>query len=355
MGVYIIAEAGVNHNGSLQTALALVDAAADAGADAVKFQTFKAERLVRRNAPKADYQKQTTGSDETQYEMLSRLELPFPDHEKILERCEERGIDFLSSPFDEKSLDFLVDCFGLKTVKFGSGEITNAPLLLRAAKKNVSLLLSTGMSTLGEIEAALSCLAFGYLGILDSPSLDRFLQAYASPSGREVLEEKVTLLHCTSEYPAPEEDVNLRAIGTLRSAFGLPIGYSDHTAGTIVAAAAATLGASVVEKHLTLDRTLSGPDHRASLPPDEFGRMVQQIRTVEKALGSARKTVSLCEWDNRRLVRKSLVAKKDISRGEIIQSEHLEAKRPGEGISPMEYWGLLGTSMAEPRHEGENI
>ena len=355
MGVYIIAEAGVNHNGSLQTALSLVDVAAEAGADAMKFQTFTAERLIRRNTPKAQYQKQTTGMEESQYEMLSRLELSLPDHEELLERCVERGIDFLSSPFDEESLDFLVDRLGLKTIKFGSGEITNGPLLLHAAKKNVSLLVSTGMSTLGEIETALSCLAFGYLGIQDSPSLDRFLQAYASPAGRGFLEKKVTLLHCTSEYPAPEEDVNLRAIGTLRSTFGLPVGYSDHTQGTIVAAAAAALGASVVEKHLTLDRTLPGPDHRASLPPDEFGRMVQQIRTVEKALGSTRKTVSSCEWDNRRLVRKSLAAKKAISQGEIIESEHLEAKRPGDGISPMEYWRLLGTSMATPRHEGENI
>ncbi|GAB1485442.1 N-acetylneuraminate synthase [Aminivibrio sp.] len=354
MRVYIIAEAGVNHNGSLQTALALVDAAVEAGADAVKFQTFTAERLVRRNAPKAAYQKQTTGSDETQYEMLSRLELSLPDHEELLERCVERGIDFLSSPFDEESLDFLVDRLGLKTIKFGSGEITNGPLLLHAAKKNVSLLVSTGMSTLGEIETALSCLAFGYLGIQDSPSLDRFLQAYASPAGRGFLEKKVTLLHCTSEYPAPEEDVNLRAIGTLNSAFGLPVS-TQTTLRNNCRRRRGSLGASVVEKHHFTDRDSCQAQITELPPPDEFGRMVQQIRTVEKALGSTRKTVSSCEWDNRRLVRKSLVAKKAISRSEIIQSEHLEAKRPGDGISPMEYWRLLGTSMATPRHEGENI
>jgi len=308
MSVYIIAEAGVNHNGSLDMALQLVDAAASTGADAVKFQTFRADRLVKRDAPKAEYQKQTTGTDESQYEMLQRLELPREAHFALLDRCAARGIDFLSTPFDEESLDFLADELGLKTIKLGSGEVTNGPLLLRAARKGVSVILSTGMSTLGEVETALSCLAFGYTKVDESPSLEAFLATYASDEGREALSRRVTLLHCTTEYPAPFEDVNLRSMLTMERAFALPVGYSDHTEGIAVSVAAVALGASVIEKHFTLDRALPGPDHRASLEPGKLAEMVRSVRQVESALGSGLKAPSPSERMNRKIVRKSLVA-----------------------------------------------
>jgi len=352
---YIIAEAGVNHNGSLDMALRLVDAAAEAGADAVKFQTFKAERLVQRHAPKAAYQKQTTEAEESQYDMLRRLELPYEAQKNLLEYCGERKIDFLSTPFDEESLDFLKDDLGLQTIKLGSGEVTNAPLLLRTAQKGVSLILSTGMSTLGEVETALSCLAFGYLKREEVPSQEAFLRAYASSEGRELLERQVTLLHCTSEYPAPLEDVHLRSMLTMREAFGLPVGYSDHTEGIAVSVAAAALGASVLEKHFTLDRTLPGPDHKASLEPGELAELVRSVRQVEKALGENRKVPSPSEWENRGIVRKSLVAKRSISKGEPFTSENLTCKRPGKGISPFEYWDMLGTMSSRNYKQDEEI
>jgi len=342
MSIYIIAEAGVNHNGSLDMALQLVEAAAEAGADAVKFQTFTAERLVRKNAPKAEYQKQTTGTDESQYEMLRRLELPRATHETLLEQCSARGIDFLSTPFDEESLNFLTNDLGLKTIKLGSGEVTNGPLLLRTARKGVDVILSTGMSTLGEVETALACLAFGYIAPDEPPSLDAFLSAYASPEGHDALRKRVTLLHCTTEYPAPFGEVNLRSMLTMREAFNLPVGYSDHTEGIAVSIAAATLGASVIEKHFTLDRALPGPDHKASLEPHQLAELVRSIRQTEAALGSGVKAPSPSERDNRKIVRKSLVARQKITPKEIISAELMESKRPGDGRSPMEYWNLLG-------------
>ncbi len=342
MGVYIIAEAGVNHNGSLDTALKLVDAAAESGADAVKFQTFTADRLVRRNAPKAEYQKQTTGTGESQFDMLRRLELTQDAHTTLIERCAARRIDFLSTPFDEESLDFLTDELGLRTIKLGSGEVTNGPLLLRAARRGVHIILSTGMSTLGEVETALSCLAFGYAGEKGPPSLNAFLEAYASPEGRAALEKHVTLLHCTTEYPAPYEEVNLRSMLTMREAFSLPVGYSDHTEGIAVSVAAVALGASVIEKHFTLDRTLPGPDHKASLEPCELKDLVRSVRQTEAALGSGTKAPSPSELANREIVRKSLVAKQKITTNDILTAELMESKRPGDGRSPMEYWNLLG-------------
>jgi len=352
---YIIAEAGVNHNGSLDMALRLVDAAAEAGADAVKFQTFKAGRLVQRHAPKAAYQKQTTEAEESQYDMLRRLELPYEAQKTLLEYCGERKIDFLSTPFDEESLDFLTDELGLQTIKLASGEVTNAPLLLRTAQKGVSLILSTGMSTLGEVETALSCLAFGYLKKEGTPSREAFLKAYASPEGREILENQVTLLHCTSEYPAPLEDVHLRSMLTMREAFGLRVGYSDHTEGIAVSIAAAALGASVLEKHFTLDRALPGPDHKASLEPGELAELVRSVRQVEKALGESRKVPSPSEWENRSVVRKSLVAKCSISKGEPFTSENLTCKRPGKGISPFDLWRFIGKVALREYQEDEPL
>lgn len=352
MSVYIIAEAGVNHNGSPDMALQLVDVAAEAGADAVKFQTFKADSLVSKSAPKASYQKETTNWAETQHEMLRRLELTPSAHEALLERCRERGIDFLSSPFDRASLDFLVCDLRLKTIKLGSGEVTNGPLLLQAARHSADVILSTGMSTLGEVETALSCLAFGYIGDDKPPSLEAFVAAYASPEGQDALRRKVTLLHCTTEYPAPFADVNLLSMLTMRDAFGLKVGYSDHTEGIAVSVAAAALGASVIEKHFTLDRMLPGPDHRASLEPDELSILVRSVRQVEAALGHGVKAPSPSEWENRLIVRKSLVASRPIQKGEPFRAANVTCKRPGGGLSPFGYWSILGRTA--DRNYGED-
>ncbi len=355
MSVYIIAEAGVNHNGSPDMALRLVDAAAEAGADAVKFQTFKADSLVSKSAPKASYQKETTKSDESQHEMLRRLELNPSTHETLLERCRERGIDFLSTPFDQASLDFLVCDLRLKIIKLGSGEVTNGPLLFQAARHSVDIILSTGMSTLGEVEMALACLAFGYIGNDEPPSPEAFLAAFASPEGQDALRRKVTLLHCTTEYPAPFVDVNLRSMLTMRDAFGLRAGYSDHTEGIAVSVAAVALGASVIEKHFTLDRTLPGPDHRASLEPDELSELVHSVRQVEVALGKNVKAPSPSEWENRLIVRKSLVAARPIQKGESFTEANVTCKRPGTGVSPLDYWDVMGKTSLQGFKEDEGI
>ena len=340
--VFIIAEAGVNHNADLEMALALVDAVADAGADAVKFQTFKAEALASAAAPKAAYQNQTTDKGETQLEMLKRLELPHGWHRDLMDRCLDRGVEFLSTPFDTESLRFLVDEMKLETLKIPSGEITNGPLLLEEGRSGCKIILSTGMSTLKEVEEALGVLAFGLTDTDGEPSRDAFKDAFASDQGQAALKEKVTLLHCTTEYPAPVEDANLRAMDTMRDEFGLRVGLSDHTPGIAVAIAAVALGATVVEKHFTMDRTLPGPDHRASLEPGELKDMVSGIRAVERALGDGEKIPRPSEAANREIVRKSLVAARDLAKGETITAADLKAKRPGTGVSPMEYWDRLG-------------
>lgn len=341
MSVFIIAEAGVNHNGSLETAKQLVDAAVEAGADAVKFQTFKAEKLVTQSAAKAAYQKTTTGSDESQFAMLQKLELKYEYHLHLRDYCSERGIQFLSTAFDFDSLDFLVDDVGVELLKIPSGEITNGPFLLAHARTGKNIILSTGMATLGEIELALGVLAFGYLG-WEEPSLATFLQAYANEQGQSLLKAKVNLLHCTSEYPTPMSSVNLRVMDVLQQVFALPVGYSDHTEGLVVSIAAAARGAGIIEKHFTLDRSQQGPDHLVSLEPDELKQMVAAIRAVELAMGRPCKTPQSVEMDNRLVVRKSLVAGKAIRNGECFSVENLAIKRPGTGHSPMEYWRLLG-------------
>lgn len=337
---YIIAEAGVNHNGSLDMAKKLVEVAAEAGADAVKFQTFKADKLVSRSAPKAEYQTKTTGADESQHEMIRKLELDESAHEILIEHCKVCGIQFLSTPFDLESVDLLVGKFNLFCIKIPSGDMTNAPLLLKIARTGKPVILSTGMSTLGEIEDALGVLAFGYLGN-SKPSIAAFRAAYCSAEGQAILQDKLTLLHCTTEYPAPLEDVNLKVIDTLRSAFGLPVGYSDHTEGITVPIAAVARGAVAIEKHFTLDRTLPGPDHKASLEPAELKQMVAAIRIVEQALGSARKHPTPSELKNITVARKSLVAACTIRACESFTAENLAVKRPGNGLSPMQYWELL--------------
>lgn len=345
--VYIIAEAGVNHNGDMHLAKRLVDVAAEAGADAVKFQTFKAERLVSRTAAKADYQTRNTDADESQFEMIKRLELDEAAHDDLVAYCQTRRIQFLSTPFDLESVDLLAGRFDLPYLKMPSGDITNGPLLLKAARTKKPIILSTGMSTLGEVEAALAVLAFGYLEREAEPSRTVFEEAYASEEGRLLLREKVTLLHCTTEYPAPLADVNLRVMDTLHSAFGIPVGYSDHTQGVAIPVAAVARGAVVIEKHFTLDRTMPGPDHKASLEPDELATMVRMIREVELSLGHGIKHATPSELKNIPIARKSLVATRHIRAGESLTIENMGVKRPGDGLSPLRYWEFLGRSVAQ--------
>ncbi|MGH1487596.1 MAG: N-acetylneuraminate synthase [Cellvibrionaceae bacterium] len=341
--ITIIAEAGVNHNGDEKLAFDLVDAAAEAGADIVKFQTFKAKELVTQSAQKAEYQKNNTNNGETQFSMLQKLELPYEMHFKLLEHCVKKGIEFLSTAFDLSSLEFLTNKLGLKKLKIPSGEITNAPLVLAHARTGCDLILSTGMATLAEIEAILGVVAFGYITKADeSPNITAFQKAYASVEGQRALKEKVTLLHCTTEYPAPLEEINLASMNTMTSAFGLTVGYSDHSEGITVPVAAAARGATLIEKHFTLDKTMEGPDHKASLEPNELKNMIQAIRDVEKIIGNGIKGPQLSEVKNKEIARKSLVSLKTIEEGDIFTVNNLGVKRPGSGINPFQYWDILG-------------
>lgn len=355
MSTIIIAEAGVNHNGSLELALRLIEAAAEAGADVVKFQTFKAEKIVSRFAPKAEYQIQNNeDAQESQLEMIRKLELDLAAHQQMFLYCREKNIEFLSTPDDPDSLNLLIG-LGVSRLKISSGEITNAPLLLKFAQTGLPIIMSTGMATLGEIETALGVLAFGSLRQGERPSLDNFRRALVEPEGQCILKERVTLLHCTTEYPAPFEDVNLRAMHTMAMAFGLPVGYSDHTRGIAVPLAAVALGATVIEKHFTLDKGLPGPDHRASLEPGELKEMIRGIRQVEAALGSPRKFPAPAEQKNLDIVRRSLVADREIRRGEPFSEDNLTSKRPGTGVSPMHYWDWLGKEAERDFGEDEVI
>ena len=340
---YIIAEAGVNHNGSLDLAKKMVDVAVEAGVNAIKFQTFSADQLVTKTTPKAQYQLLATNSHESQYEMLKKLELSREDHWVIYRYCNERKIQFLSTPFDQESAIFLIDSLKLPIIKISSGEITNAPLLLQIAKKGRRVILSTGMATLGDIEAALGVLAFAYLDDNDQPpSHQAFLKSYCSDEGQKILKEKVILLHCTSEYPAHFENINLSAMDTLKSAFHLPVGYSDHSPGIAVPIAAIAKGAMLVEKHFTLDRSMIGPDHLASLEPDELKNMVRAIREIELALGTSHKKPTFSELTTQKVARKNLVALRPIQKGELFSDSNLGIKRvAGAGISPVHYWEFL--------------
>lgn len=352
---YIIAEAGVNHNGSIEMAKALIDKAASAGADAVKFQTFKAEKVISQYAEKAAYQKKTTGTEESQLEMVKKLELDEAAHYELKDYCEKRNIKFLSTPFDLESVDLLVNKMNVPILKIPSGEITNGPLLLKIARTGLPVILSTGMASLGEVEQALSVLAFGYSNMQDSPAIPKFQDAYYSREGQQALIEKVTLLHCTTEYPTPYHDVNLRAMDTLEKAFGLPVGLSDHTEGIAVPIAAVARGAKVIEKHFTLDKNLLGPDHKASLEPYELEALVKSIRQIEQALGSSLKSPAQSEMKNKAIARKSLVASRNIQRGEIFTSENLTTKRPATGMSPMFFWEVVGKVADRDYKEDEVI
>lgn len=318
----IIAEAGVNHNGELELAKQLIEVAAEAGADIIKFQTFNADRLTTRTAQKADYQTLTSGSKESQHEMLHRLELTADMHEKLIVHCAACSISFFSTGFDIESIDLLVN-LGLDCLKIPSGEITNFPYLRYIGRLRKAIILSTGMATMSEIEAAID--------VLEKAGTAR---------------KSITVLHCTTEYPTPMTDVNLRAMQTICTNFDVAVGYSDHTSGIEVAIAAVALGATVIEKHFTLDRNLPGPDHKASLEPEELKAMVTAIRNIEVALGDGVKRVTPSEAKNKPVVRKSLVASQAIQEGEIFSSQNVTTKRPGTGISPMCWDDIIGRAAS---------
>jgi len=319
MSVFIIAEVGVNHNGSADLAKQLIDVAADSGVDAVKFQTFKAENLVSKNAQKADYQKQTTSASESQFDMIKKLELDVETHKELIAYCQEKDIIFLSTPFDHESID-LLSILKMEIFKIPSGEITNLPYLRHIGSLGKRVILSTGMSNIAEVGEALNIL-----------------------TNAGTAKENITVLHANTMYPTPMEDVNLNAMLTIQKEFSVAIGYSDHTLGIEVDIAAVVLGASVIEKHFTLDKTMVGPDHEASLEPEEIKAMVSAIRNIEKALGSYEKKPSPSESVNIDIVRKSIIASTSIKKGEILSDNNVTTKRPGVGISPMKWDKVIGT------------
>ena len=331
--VLIIAEAGVNHNGSIENAFKLVDAAVEAGVDYVKFQTFKSENLVSKSAKKADYQVENTGNaTESQLEMLKKLELSHEQHEQLIEYCNEKGIQFFSTAFDLDSLEYLKE-IGLNLVKIPSGEITNLPYLRKAAQLFPKVIISTGMATLEEIKDAVH--------VFSKEGISR---------------ENISILHCNTEYPTPFSDVNLKAMLHIQKQFGTEIGYSDHTLGIEVPIAAVALGAKVIEKHFTLDKTMEGPDHKASLEPEELKAMVSGIRNIEKSIeGDGLKKPSKSETKNIEIARKSIVAKKDIGKGEVFSEENITIKRPGNGISPMKWDEVIGKIATKNFNEDELI
>ena len=318
--VIIIAEAGVNHNGSYELAIKMVDEAKRAGADYVKFQTAKPELVISTFAPKAEYQKETTGAAESQLEMCKAIHLPLTDYKPLKEYCDKVGIGFMSTPFDLVSIDVL-EPLDMDYYKIPSGEITNLPYLRKIASKHRPVILSTGMCEVEEVEAALQVLEQG-----------------------GVKRSDIIVLHCNTEYPTPMADVNLRAMDDLRRSLGVEVGYSDHTKGIEVPIAAVALGATVIEKHFTLDKTMEGPDHKASLEPDELKAMVDAIRNIEQALGDGHKHVSPSERKNMDIARKSIVAARDIRKGEVLTEENITTKRPGNGISPMRWDSVIGTT-----------
>lgn len=350
--VYIIAEAGVNHNGRRDLAFALVDAAADAGADAVKFQTFEAEKLASPSAPKASYQKEHTRASESQVEMLRKLELPREWHMELQAYAGSKGIQFLSTAFDAGSLDFLAT-LDLPLFKVPSGELTNGPLLWRFARTGKPLVVSTGMATLAEVEEALAIIAHGLTHSLEPSCLEEVWQNWSQAESRQALEGHIHLLHCTSRYPTPPQEVNLLAMDTLANSFGLPVGYSDHTEGWLIPVAAVARGARIIEKHFTLDRTLPGPDHKASLETAELKQMITDIRALELAMGTGRKAPQPGEWDTRRAARQQVIAAKNIPAGTIIARTDLATARCGHGLEANMLWNLVGTRAKKHVNVGE--
>lgn len=352
--VYIIAEAGVNHNGQRDLAFALVDVAAEAGADAVKFQTFDAQKLASKSAPKAAYQKQSTDAAESQLAMLKKLELPREWHYELQAYSQEKGIEFLSTAFDTDSLAFLVE-LGMTVFKIPSGELTNGPLLWQFARTQKPLIISTGMATLSEVEQGLAIVAHALNADTEPADMDEVWRGWSKADYRNSLRGHVTLLHCTSQYPTPFNEVNLRGMDTLASAFGLEVGYSDHTEGILIPVAAVARGAKVIEKHFTLDRTLSGPDHKASLEPSELNQMVSNIRALQLVFGDGSKTPQISEWDTRQAARQQVVAAREILAGTVLTRLDLTTARSGRGLPPSALWGLIGQPASRSFAAGEVI
>ncbi len=341
--IYVIAEAGVNHNGDKDIALKLIDKGVAAGADAIKFQIFKAENLATVNAEKALYQIKTSKTKQTQKQMLKSLEFPFETYFELKKYCENLNTDFLITAFDHESLEFIINKLKVKKLKIPSGEITNGPFILQHARSGLDIILSTGMADIVEIEKALSIIAYGYLNIdkKNNINTDDFDKAYKSIDGQKKLRSKVTLLHCTTEYPAPLDELNLNAIKSLSKRFKLKTGYSDHSNGIIASVIASTLNISIIEKHFTLDKNMNGPDHKASLEPQELKLMIDSIRSTENIMGDGEKKISKSELKNLHIARKSIVAIKDIKKGEKFTEKNISFKRPGSGISPMKYWDII--------------
>lgn len=355
MSTYIIAEAGVNHNGSLEMAKELVLVAKEARADAVKFQTFKTENLVTKAAKQATYQIENLRQVTSQYSMLKQLELSYEEFVELQQFCIEQQIEFLSTPFDFESVDFLLDTLNIRVAKISSGELTNVPFVHYIATKRKLMILSTGMSTIEEIHEALAFIAYGLARPQEPVVLERVYAFYVTEEAKQVLKKYVTLLHCTTEYPASPQTINLRAMYTIGKEFGLPIGFSDHSEGTHIPVSAVALGAKVIEKHFTLDKTLEGPDHKASLEPSELNQMIREIREIELALGDGEKRPSAIELQNRIPSRKSLVSACNIAKGEKFTVHNLTMKRPGIGIAPSKFWEYIGKSATRDYCEGELI
>jgi sialic acid synthase SpsE len=357
----IIAEAGVNHNGSLERALEMVDVAASAGADVIKFQTFSADKLARKDAQLAEYQRTSDSDSRSQWELLKGLELSHAEFTTVREHCRARGIEFLSTGFGIDELDFLIDELDIPMVKIASGDLTYASMLFRAGLSGLPTILSTGMSDLGEIGQALRFIAVGYavkFGVLPAttnPTEDVLEQSWSDPAIRSLLTERVTILHCTTEYPAPLEILNLRAMLTIADEYELPVGYSDHSLGDLASTLAVSMGATVIEKHFTLDKQLDGPDHAASLDGDELVAFVKQLRGVEIALGSPVKACQPEELSNRAAVRRSLVTTRDLAEGEIISEADLDAQRPASGRTSFDFWNVVGTRATRAYVTGEYL
>ncbi|WP_146552420.1 MULTISPECIES: N-acetylneuraminate synthase [Rummeliibacillus] len=352
---YIIAEAGVNHNGSLELALKLVEEAAKAGADAVKFQTFITENTISKNAAKAEYQKKTTDQKESQLEMVKKLELTYEDFKVIQKHCEKNKITFLSTGFDIDSIEFLDKTLNVPYIKLPSGDVNNAPLVLKAAQTGKDIFLSTGMCTLEDIHNALAIIYYGYTRKNTIPKdFEEVIKIYQTED-ISILKEKVTILQCTTEYPTPVEDINLKTLLTLAKEFHTKVGLSDHSQSPLTGSLAVALGATVIEKHFTLDKTMEGPDHQASLEPFELKEMIDNIRFTERALGQSNKVIADSEKKNILIARKSIVANKIIKKGEYFTPENLIIKRPATGINPLFYWDYLGKKALNDYKEDEII
>jgi len=352
--VSVIAEAGVNHNGKRETALQLIDAAIKSGADTVKFQTFNSKEMTTSFAKKAKYQIRNTKNEGSQQSMLERLELSYEDFECLYDYSKSSGISFLSTAFDFSSLSFIVNSLNLETLKIASGEMTNAPFVLEHARSKKNLILSTGMATISEIINSLGVIAFGLTSSNhEIPKRDSFKKAFKSKIGQESLSEKVTLLHCVTDYPPSNQDLNLNVIRAFKEQFKMRIGYSDHSDSVFVPSLAVACGAEVIEKHITLDQEMNGPDHRASLEPNDFLRMVDQIRITESILGKSDKIVSENEIENRKVSRKSLFAGKVIKKGEKFTDQNIAIRRPELGRDTYDYWKILNKTAKRDYSEGE--